>query len=72
MIFSAAFKVYANLSGRRFTCDLEESQRHGHSADPSWDIETTAGFEDIRQGPTRRRKLSAGDQSYFRLARATR
>jgi len=30
MIFSAVFKVYTNLSGRRFTCDLEESQRRGH------------------------------------------
>jgi transposase len=30
VIFSAVFKVFTGMSGRRFTCDLEEAQRRGH------------------------------------------
>jgi hypothetical protein len=30
MIFSAAFKVYSTLSGRRFTCDLADAHSRGY------------------------------------------
>jgi hypothetical protein len=29
-IFSAVFKVYSTVSGRRFTCDLKDAQERGH------------------------------------------
>ena len=30
MVFSAAFKVYSTVSGRRFQCDLDEACKRGH------------------------------------------
>jgi transposase len=30
MLFSAIFKVYSTVSGRRFQCDLDEAQQKGH------------------------------------------
>ena len=30
MLFSAIFKVYSTVSGRRFQCDLNEAQQKGH------------------------------------------
>ena len=29
-IFSAVFKVYRTVSGRRFMCDLKDAQERGH------------------------------------------
>src|SRR5256886_16792259 len=53
-IFSACFKVYSTVSGRRFTVDLEEALHKGHiSRAPSYNtlfrgFESPATFDVLR------------------------